>query len=664
MGTYSAPGVYRREINKSDILIATGVSTGGIVVRSLQGPIKRPVLVTNDKEYIDTFGIPFYTSGMGISQNSIGGTRVPEYGYGPYGALTFLGESESLFVVRAFDEDDLYAYTLINTDTSAVEQTGLSADSSTTPEVFDTGDRISTYEDWYDDGGMSTEALMVGYTGPGTDGNDYAVTVEVLNPYADWLFSYDEYPIDASATYVPTTSADAASSATSVWNLSADGGTAAVATHYPIASKVVKVSVFRKPNDKEWEDLYSNSADREDEKLRIDPLEVFYGSMTPNNDADGNDIYIENAINGNSNYIYVKANTSFNLDANWDFDPANWTSNSCSGIDLSACELTNLRDGLPYDTDSAGFYVYNNDYFAKILGGTAANYASMTGGDSEFWDYFENREELPEVAILINTNFDTTTKLAVSNVVSNRRDMIAVNPVTDMTTTNYVDVIADEKYGYPAPSYMALYSGYSKIYDKYNDKRVFIPNSIYGASLMARVDRIAEPWFAPAGAERGTISVEDQNKIYSKVHIGNMYNKGINSVQYLKGSGFAMMGQKTAQLKDSALNRVQVRRSLLYIENNIEEALNRFVFENNTQQTRLRVFSVLDEFLAGIKAGDGLYEYSVVCDESNNTAAVIDSNQLNVDIYVQPVKAAEFIQFTTVVTRTGVSISDVKLKYA
>jgi len=100
------------------------------------------------------------------------------------------------------------------------------------------------------------------------------------------------------------------------------------------------------------------------------------------------------------------------------------------------------------------------------------------------------------------------------------------------------------------------------------------------------------------------------------------------------------------------------------MQTNIERSLNDFVFENNTQQTRLRVFSVIDEFLAGIRAGDGLYDYSVVIDESNNTPAVIDSNQLNVDIYVQPTKTIEFIQFTTVITRTGVSFSDVQLKYA
>jgi len=119
-----------------------------------------------------------------------------------------------------------------------------------------------------------------------------------------------------------------------------------------------------------------------------------------------------------------------------------------------------------------------------------------------------------------------------------------------------------------------------------------------------------------------------------------------------------------AQLKKSSLDRINVRRNLIYIEKNIENALNQFVFENNTVGTRLRVYSMVDDFLAGVKAGGGLYDYSVVCDESNNTPDVIDANQLNIDIYLQPTQVIEFIQFTTVVTRTGINFSDVKLKYA
>jgi len=113
MAGFSSPGVYRREIDLSEILVSTGISNGGIVIRSQQGPVRRPVLVSNGKEFVETFGTPYYVSG-GPTTNGIGGKLVPELGYGAYGALEFLKESNTLFVVRAYtntgsDIKDRYA---------------------------------------------------------------------------------------------------------------------------------------------------------------------------------------------------------------------------------------------------------------------------------------------------------------------------------------------------------------------------------------------------------------------------------------------------------------------------------------------------------------------------------------------------------------------------
>lgn len=754
MAIGSAPGVYRREIDLSEILISQGVSNGGTVVRAKKGPVRRPVLVTNDKEYIEAFGEPVFRTGLDDTnpvERSIGGNKVPELGYGSYGALEFLKESNTLYVVRAFDEDDKY---------SAVELTDFADRCSAcdagdgiqvlqgTPEVFDTGDRNSTYEDYYQQGNMNDSKLLVGYVGPGEDGNDYAVTVETINPEAEWLYSLDEFPSETSATRAkygfdvapiwlssntqvmtttgPITATDVSGCTvnaapiitelngeldydTNTWTIydatvdgaypvfinnaqvttsalvdgdttgnygwwtvtlsgtgvscsdsyelsgyvtSADGifagGAEEVKKHFPIASEVVKLDVFKKPHkitpgDTEWSELYANEDDKNESKIRIQPLESYFGSMIPFKDDDGNELFIEQIINGNSKFIYVKANGRFNVESSWNYDTA-------------------ILD-VPTGTDSSGFYMLNTIRNAYLGGGASTDDSGLTGRDSDFWSYFENREELP-VQIIINPNYDDIDKLAVADLVSKRRDMIATNQVGNVNTLNFQDVLNSERYGYPAPSYMSLYAGYSRVYDRYNDKFVFLPNSIFGASLMARTDRIAQPWFAPAGVTRGTMAVLDQNKIYSQDHIGRLYDRNINCVKLIQGTGFVMFGQRTAQLKKSALDRINVRRALLYIQNNIETALNQFVFENNTQQTRLRVFSLLDEFLSGVKAQDGVFDYDVVVDDSNNPPSVIDANQLNVDIYVQPVKSIEFIQFTTVVTRTGVSFSDVRLKYA
>ena len=376
-------------------------------------------------------------------------------------------------------------------------------------------------------------------------------------------------------------------------------------------------------------------------------MESYYGTLSPQQDDDGKSLFIDDVVNGSSKLLYVKSRVGSSFGYSYNF-----TVNGLSGTN-------DLPDGF----DDGGNFVYNGDKLCKLQSGVTNQETGLTNTDNEFWSYFNDREEIP-VQILIGASYNTTTKQAMGELAGRRLDCIGTVQAGELNDITYQEVLESEKYGYIAPSYIAIYGGYSKIYDKVNDKFVFLPNSIYGAGLFARVDNIADPWMAPAGIDRATLAVFDQKKIYNSDHIGKLYDKNINTVKFIRGTGFVMWGQKTAQLKKSALDRIQVRRNLLFIENNIERALLPFVFENNTEQTRLRVWSLVDNFLAGVQAGGGLSDYEVVCDKTNNTSNVIDTNQFNVDIYVQPTRTAEFIQFSTVVTRTGISFSDVRLKYA
>jgi len=695
-GRYSAPGVYRREIDLSNILLPNGISNGGTVIRSQMGPIRRPVLVTNDKEFIETFGAPYYVSGASSAT-----PLTPEYGYGSYGAVEFLKESSTLYVVRAYTnsgtnttagKQDIYAACQVKKsamqDWAYIASAGVPPIESTVLDVFDTRDYISSYNAFADVAGNLKNPLLVGFVSPGLNGNNVAVTVETLNPLSDWLYNYDNYPIQSSATKnniavgnpngfpYQNILVSQAWITSGVYNASsnpttATGGAGEVYKHFPIASNVVKVKVYVKPENKQWTDLYANSADAKDGKIRMQPTEVFYGSMIPMQDNDGNEMFIEQQINGRSQFIYVQTNGETfctNTGTTKEAPNASWDYTSTSALTTVNISATSGVWKLPDYSDNAGVYVVNmdsgrlQDRLVKFTGGDNHKVTGLKG-DSEFWGYFNSTEEIP-VSILINTSYDTDTKMAVADVVSSRKDCVATNPVGDVYQLNYQTIMEQEQYGYPAPSYMTLYAGYSKIYDKFNDKYVYLPNSIFGAAIFARVDSVAAPWFAPAGTSRATLAVLDQNKIFSTDQIGRMYDKNINSVKFVPGAGFAIWGQKTAQLKTTALDRINVRRNLIYMQINIENALNQFIFENNTQQTRLRVYSIIDEFLNNIKASDGLYSYEVICDTTNNPPSVIDANQLNVDVYVQPTKAIEFIQFTTVITRTGVNFGDVKLKYA
>lgn len=604
---FSTPGVYRREIDKSDILVPTGISNGGIVIRAPKGPINRPVLVTNDQEFIEYFGEPIYTSG------TTNDPEIPEFGYGAYASLEFLRESSALYVVRAFTEnEDKYAAAEITTSATQYEDFDSGISAIEYVDKFDTRDNIYSINEHSI---SSNNALLISYIGPGKDGNNVACTVETLTPSASWLFDYDDID-DAS-----TTAIDAIFSS----------GTSAIEGAFPIASKIFKIKVYEKKSNQKWEDLFSNG------KLRIETLEEFIGTLTPMQDDDRNQLFIEDRVNGRSTRIYVKAKMG-----------SSFSSSLTSGA--------TPPDGF----DDAGFYVNYIDLI-QLKGGSVDIKTELTDTDS-FWKYFENREAVPS-QILINTSHDTTVKQSVGQVVAKRRDCIAVNQVGGLDDISYKDILRAEKYGYTQSSFMALYSGYSEVNDRYNDRYVWLPNSLFAAAVIARVDNLGFPWQAPAGLERGILPVLNQRKIYNDDHIGLLYDRNINSVKWFRGVGFAIWGQKTAQLRNTALNRINVRRALLYIQNNIEPALQPFVFENNNETTRLQIFTIVDEFLATVQSAGGLTAYDVVIDESNNPPAVIDSNQMNLDIYVQPVRTAEFIQFTTVITRTGISFGEVRLQY-
>jgi len=611
--TFSTPGVYRREIDLSDILVPAGISNGGVVIRSYKGPINRPVPISNDKEFIETFGAPVFLS----ASTTTPAGQIPQYGYGSYAALEFLKESNTLFVARAYDNtgtDDAYATVAISgTANNSVGPMDFAAiNTQGTPTSIDRPDRLY-FVDTAVTGTSHHLAIAANY--PGLDGNNIAVTVEPFSSGCDWKFSYDPYPsIAASATS----------------NLSA-----VFTEAFPIGSQVFKLSVYVKDSKyASWDSYYTNAVDAAAGQLRISPVEVFYGSLKDLQDDNKNNLFIESVVNGNSKYIYVKSNKTKQF-----------------GYDLDTTSL-------PTSADANGIFVKASK-LAQLDGGLV-DVADGLLGDSDMWAVFENREDV-NVNILICPTYDQTTKTEVARIAGKRMDCIAVVQAADLSKISYTDVLTEEQYGYAAPSYVAIYAGYSKVYDQYNDKFVYLPNAIYGAMLMARVDNIADPWSAPAGIDRGTLSVIDQRKVYTFDEIGKLYDRNINTARLIRGTGFVMWGQKTAQMKKSALDRINVRRNLLFIENNIETSLLPFCFENNNVKTRLRIFSIVDGFLSTVQAGGGLTGYKVVCDETNNTSEVIDSNQLNVDIYVQPARTAEFIQLTTVITRSGINLSEIRI---
>jgi hypothetical protein len=203
-------------------------------------------------------------------------------------------------------------------------------------------------------------------------------------------------------------------------------------------------------------------------------------------------------------------------------------------------------------------------------------------------------------------------------------------------------------------NYAAAYANWLKVYDAYSDKMIWIPSSGYAAAVYARTDTVAQPWIAPAGLNRGTLNnIVDIAFNPNQKQRDFLYTISLNPIVLFSGDGFTIFGQKTLQNKPSAFDRVNVRRLFLTLERAVQKTLKYFVFEPNTEFTRTRVRNSISPVFELAKNTEGLYDYLIVCDERNNTPDVIDRNELAVDIYIKPVKAAEFILVNFIATRTG-----------
>lgn len=210
-------------------------------------------------------------------------------------------------------------------------------------------------------------------------------------------------------------------------------------------------------------------------------------------------------------------------------------------------------------------------------------------------------------------------------------------------------------------NYAAAYASWAQVTDSTVSGQVWIPMSGLAAAKYAQTDANFAPWYAPAGFTRGLLNTANDVAIYpNQKQRDSLYDQvNINPVAFFPSEGFVIYGQKTLQNKPSAFDRVNVRRLFLYLEKRVKETVKYFVFEPNTLFTRTNVLNVINPIMEDAKNNQGLYDYLVICDERNNTPEVIDRNELVVDIYLKPVKSAEFILVNFYATRTGADFSEI-----
>jgi hypothetical protein len=202
-------------------------------------------------------------------------------------------------------------------------------------------------------------------------------------------------------------------------------------------------------------------------------------------------------------------------------------------------------------------------------------------------------------------------------------------------------------------NYAAMYGNWIKIMDMFTSRRFWMPFSGYASAIFARNDAVAQPWSAPAGLTRGVFNALDIAFNPNQKQRDRLYEISVNPVVFFNGDGHVVMGQKTLQTRPSAFDRINVRRLFLYLERATQRTLKYFVFEPNTDFTRSRLVAVITPIFEMAKQTEGLYDYLIVADQRNNTPDTIDQNELIVDIYIKPVRTAEFILVNFIATRTG-----------
>ena len=209
-------------------------------------------------------------------------------------------------------------------------------------------------------------------------------------------------------------------------------------------------------------------------------------------------------------------------------------------------------------------------------------------------------------------------------------------------------------------SYTAVYANVVQVFDNASNQPVWVPFSGFAASAMAKTDSNFQPWFAPAGFTRGVLTgVLDIGYSPKQKERDQLYTISLNPVAQFPNEGYVIYGQKTALKQPSAFDRINVRRLFLTLEVQTQNVTQFFVFEPNTLFTRTRLVNTITPIFDYAKNTQGVYDYLIVCDERNNTPSVIDKNELIVDIYLKPVRTAEFILVNFYATQTSTNFNEI-----
>ena len=359
----------------------------------------------------------------------------------------------------------------------------------------------------------------------------------------------------------------------------------------------------------------------------------------------GESIYWKDVLYRQSKFVYFTGNPDNTLGV-----AANW------GQDANATIV--FDEMLAADNSHARF---------SFAYGTSLN---TTDADNiRAYDQIKNSEKVDVQLVMTANHSATVVRDVIDTVVDTRKDCVAfVSPalanVQAADATTAVINYRNNALNNVSSSYAVMDSGWKYMYDKYNDAYRWVPLNGDIAGLCARTDTDRDPWFSPAGQIRGQIkNVVKLAYNPNKAQRDELYKNSINPVVSFTGEGTMLFGDKTMLGRPSAFDRINVRRLFIVLEKSIAKASRAALFEFNDEFTRAQFVNLVEPFLRTVQGRRGIYDYRVVCDETNNTAEVIDRNEFVGDIYVKPAKSINFIQLNFVAVRTGVAFEEIVGKF-
>ena len=370
---------------------------------------------------------------------------------------------------------------------------------------------------------------------------------------------------------------------------------------------------------------------------------AFVSKASDAKDDSGNTNYYKNVITNKSKYIHWLSHPTANAGASYANATSTWgtTATNKSFSKLSANVTISLIGGVD---------------------GTVSTANVVTA-----YDEFDNADSV-DISLVVSGPADATVVTSLISMAETRKDcLVFLSPTKANCVDNAGDEVTDIKTyrdTLTSTSYAVLDSNWKYQYDKYNDVYRWVPLNGDIAGLCARTDLERDPWFSPGGLNRGII----KNAIKlawnpTKTNRDDLYVKGINPVVTFQGEGIVLFGDKTLLSKPSAFDRINVRRLFIVLEKALARAARFSLFEFNDQFTRAQFVALVEPFLRDVQGRRGIYDFRVVCDESNNTPEVVDRNEFVGDIYIKPARSINFIQLNFVAVRTGVSFDEVVGKF-